>query len=111
MNTRSQPPQVSRLPEPLSHSDTFDPRTVEAMANEIYGALPGRSSVANQANQAQSAGEAAAMPEPASPQTPTLPLQYGPAVAAPTTMPQPEAGAEIPSPRSGFPVPRHFRPW
>lgn len=90
MNTRSQPLPVSRLPEPLLNSDIFDPRSVEAMANELYGALPGRSSLANQVNQAQAAGEAMAIPAPPSPPGLTT-------TAAPS-MPAPEAGEEIPSP-------------
>ena len=52
MNTHSQPLPASQLPESLSDSNIFDPRSIEAMANEIYKAVPGRSSAANQVNQA-----------------------------------------------------------
>ena len=91
MNTRSQPLPMSQLPESLSDSNIFDPRNVEAMANEIYKSLPGRSSAANQVNQATAAGEGAVIPPPA-------PLNLtGLTAAATPSMSQPEAGGEIPS--------------
>ncbi len=84
-HNNSQPPQVGQLPDSFSIGNAFDPSTIEAMANELYGVVPGRSSAANQANQAQSIVEVPIpIPQPTIPGT--------------SSIPQPEAGREIPTP-------------
>lgn len=75
-------------PELPWHSTTFDPHNIEAMANELYGMVPGRSSVTNQGNQAVAAGEAT---------TPTPQPAQIPIVADTPSMTQPEAPAGVPS--------------
>jgi cysteine desulfurase / selenocysteine lyase len=125
----SKPLQVGRLPEPSFDINAFDINAldplsvealaVEALANELYGAVPGQSSVGSQVHQAQSVGEAMTPgPQPESSPTTfpvsysldnpavvmspvsTFPVEYSPTVTA-TAMPsgpQPETGTKIPSP-------------
>jgi len=115
----SKAPQVGRLPEPSFDINALNPLSVEALANELYGAVPGQSSGASQVHQAQSVGEAVIPgPPPESPPTTfpvpysldnpavvmspasTFPVEYSPTVTATAmpSVPQLETGTKIPSP-------------
>lgn len=97
----SKPPQVGQLPEPSFNIHALEPLSVEALANELYGAVPGQSSLATQGHKAQSVGEAA-IPgsQPESPPTPTFLVEYSPTVTATAipSVPQPETGTKISRP-------------
>ncbi|HEY9657026.1 MAG TPA: hypothetical protein V6C65_01080 [Allocoleopsis sp.] len=45
------PPQVRPLPQACWDGSLVDPHLVESLANELYAAIPGRSSAAHQVNQ------------------------------------------------------------
>lgn len=89
------PPPVSPLPRAPWDNNLFDPRLVESLANELYAAIPGRSSAANQVNQAEAIGEIPTPMQPTVPPTSSLPVQTSPRVTTPS-LSAPEAGIRLP---------------
>lgn len=84
----SKSPRVDPLPEPDWDGRAFDPRQIEAMANQVYAAVPGHSSASNQVNQVQSAAEVTTpMPQPVASQVPTLPIPSSPTAAGTASPP------------------------
>ncbi len=91
-----QAPQVNPLPTSAWGSDAYDPHSIETLANQLYSAVPGSHSGANQVHQAKSVGETTTtMPHETSTQAPAVTIPSSPAVpAAPAT---PATGTEIPA--------------